>query len=125
MKPEVRLFAVKRGNDRRHQIRPQRGRHSETECPREIFAGPPRKISNVLHLNHQTPSPRSDLASDRGQLRPRGSSFDQNNPESILQRLQLLAEGRLRDVASVRCATEILEVSHGDKIFELAKSWHR
>jgi len=117
--------AVGRGVVMQKGIGSRRWRHSETGGPREIFAGPPRKIANVLHLNHQTPSPRSDLASDRGQLRPRGSSFDQNNPESILQRLQLLAEGGLRDVASVRRATEILEVSHGDKIFELAKSWHR
>ena len=86
MKPEIGLLAVKRSDDGGHQIGSQGGRHSEAERAHEMLAGPPREVANILHLNHQTSSPRGDLASDRGQLRPGGFSFDQGDSEPILQR---------------------------------------
>jgi hypothetical protein len=46
--------------------------------------------------------------------------LDQDDAKPLLKGMQLLAKRRLRNVAGLRSATEIVEVGDCDEIFKLA-----
>ncbi|GGJ61884.1 hypothetical protein GCM10011393_35300 [Sphingopyxis bauzanensis] len=124
MKSQIRLLAMERRYDRRHQIGTQGRRHAETNCADQEFARAPRQITKIPYLDDEPPGPSRDLPADRCKLCPRRVPFDKDDAEPRFKGVQLLAQRRLRNIARLRGATKIIEVRDRNEIFELAQCGH-
>ena len=124
MQSQVGLLAVKCGDDRRHQVRSQSGRHTKPEGADEVVSGAPREVADVLDLDDHPACARGDLSPHRRQLDARVAPVDQDDVKPLFQRAKLLAERWLRNMAGVRCPSEMFNVRDGHQIFQLAKCRH-
>ncbi len=120
MQPQIRLFAMERSDDRRHQIGAKRRCRTEAHRSGQTVTSTACKIANILRLDDQTPCSHGDFATDRRQVGASGVALDQPHSEPILERTQLLAKGGLRNIAGASGPTEVPQIPNRDKIFKLS-----
>ena len=80
-----------------------------------VLVGSPQRVQHVGHVAVVLPP-------GRRQLHPLGAAREQREAQLLLERLDLLADRRLRHVASLRRLGEAQRVGHGDKVLKLRRA---
>ena len=80
-----------------------------------VLVGSPQRVQHVGHVAVVLPP-------GRRQLHPLGAAREQREAQLFLERLDLLADRRLRHVASLRRLGEAQRVGHGDKVLKLRRA---
>ena len=107
--------------DARQQIGADRRNDADAKRPAQHLGMLAREIGQILDRPHDGAGAAGDLAAGRGQERAAARPLDQRRAESDLQLFDLHAERRLSDVTAGRRLPEMVGVSQGDEIAELAQ----
>ena len=124
MQGEVGETPLQLGQRRRQEIRRDRRDGAELERSRQHPLAMLGVVEQIAHRGKDGAPAPDDLLALLGQLDPRLSPLDQADLELVLHLLDLHAESRLGDGASLRRLAEMQRLRQGLEITQLAKRHH-
>ena len=112
------------GRHAREQIRANRGWKAEPDDAGYPCADMTCDVDNTLGVAEHAARDLDNFEAEGSHDDVRAGPFDELNAKAVLKGPQLLAQGRLCDISSLRSPPEMSAVSHGNQIFQLSECRH-